>query len=174
MAHDYPYDFLRLGLALERADMTTRIIDVRSANLLDGNLRSGDGPSDLAPFENIQWMSVLRSLSGYQVYRQTVRGPVSHADVLRFLLTDTRFPRSIAFCLTQMDTLLRRLPRSSTITRDIQKLVDELEHVDIDRLDRQALHRYTDELQVGFGTLHDRISTTYFLTGPAANTGTPA
>ena len=113
-------------------------------------------------------MSVLRSLSGYQVYRQTVRGPVSHAEVLRFLLTDTRFPRSIGFCLAQMDTLLRRLPRSSAITRDIRKLVDDLEHVDFDRLDRQALHRYTDELQIGFGTLHDRISATYFLTGPAA------
>jgi len=124
-------------------------------------------------FDGRTWRTVFSDRT-YQVYRQTVRGPVSHADVLRFLLTDTRFPRSIGFCLAQMDTLLRRLPRSSTISRDIQKLVDELEHVDFDRLDRQALHRYTDELQVGFGRLHDRIAATYFLNGPATTTGAPA
>jgi len=163
MSHDYPYDFLRLGLALERADMTTRIIDVRSANLLDSGAKEDAGKADLAPFESIQWMSVLRSLSGHQMYRQTVRGPVSHADVLRFLLTDRRFPRSITFCLTEMDATLHRLPRSSALTRGIRKLAEQIEHVDFDRLDRQALHRYTDELQVGFGELHDQISRTYFL-----------
>jgi uncharacterized alpha-E superfamily protein len=165
MSHDYPYDFLRLGLAIERADMTTRIIDVRSANLLDGGVRSDDDKADLAPFEAIQWMSVLRSLSAYQMYRQTVRGPVSHADVLTFLLTDRRFPRSISFCLTEVDAILHRLPRSSALIRVIRRLVDELGHVDSDALDRQALHRYTDDLQIGFGALHDQISKTYFLTG---------
>ena len=58
--------------------------------------------------------------------------------------------------------------RQAVDVRCAAQLVDDLEHVDFDRLDRQALHRYTDELQIGFGTLHDRISATYFLTGPAA------
>lgn len=165
MAHDYGYDFLRLGLAIERADMTTRIIDVRSANLLGGSAAVQGQDAPLTPFENIQWMSVLRSLSAYQVYRQTVRGPVSHADVLRFLLTDRHFPRSISYCLAEMDTRLRRLPRSSTLTRGIRKLAQDLERVDYESLDRDGLHRYTDELQVGFAELHDQISSTYFLTG---------
>jgi len=174
MAHDNAYDFLRLGLAIERADMTTRIIDVRSANLLGDSVKSVDGgeaaTAALTPFENIQWMGVLRSLSAYQVYRQTVRGPVSHADVLRFLLTDKHFPRAISFCLAEIDARLRRLPRSSPITRGIQKLARDLERVDFDSLDRGGLHSYTDELQVGFGALHDQISSTYFLTGVGAAT----
>jgi uncharacterized alpha-E superfamily protein len=168
MSHDYPYDFLRLGMSIERADMTTRIIDVRSANLLGGRVADAEGHANLAPFENIQWMSVLRSLSAHQMYRQTVRAPVSHADVLRFLLTDKRFPRSISFCLAEMAAILRRLPRSTTIVRNLQGLLDEIAHVDFDRLDRDALHGYTDELQVGFGTLHDQISNTYFLAGVAS------
>ncbi|MBC7781448.1 MAG: alpha-E domain-containing protein, partial [Proteobacteria bacterium] len=168
MSHDYPYDFLRLGLALERVDMTTRIIDVRSANLLGAVVTPDMANADLAPFENIQWMSVLRSLSAYHMYRRTVRGPVSHADVLRFLLSDKYFPRSITFCLAEMDATLRRLPRSSTLARSIQKMIDQLDHVDYDALDQPALHRYTDELQVGFGALHDQISATYFLPGVPA------
>ncbi len=169
MSHDYPYDFLRMGLSLERADMTTRIIDVRSANLL-GRRGSSDGGTDLAPFDNIQWMGVLRSLSAYQMYRQTVRAPVSNTDVLRFLLTDARFPRSISFCLAELSAILRRLPRGQALSRSVQTLVDEITHVQFDRLDSEALHGYTDELQIGFAAVHDQISRTYFLTGVAGAT----
>lgn len=161
MSHGYPHDFLQLGLMIERADMTTRIIDVRSANLL-GNGSANEGPG-LAPFGTIQWMSVLRSLSGLQMYRQTVREPVSHAGVLRFLLTDRLFPRSIRFCLDTIESTLRRLPRSAERVREVRAMAQDLDRVDFAALDREALHRYTDELQVGFGRLHDSISATYFL-----------
>lgn len=98
------YDFLRLGRSLERADMTTRILDVRSANLIP---QQGD---DLNPFENIQWMSVLNSLTAYQMYRQQVRLRVRGPDVLRFLLKDPLFPRSIYHCLLAMEECLAGLP----------------------------------------------------------------
>ena len=77
-----------IGRQLERAAMTTRIIDVRSANLLPRS------PGELTPFENIQWMSVLKSLTGYQMYRQHVRLRIRGPDVLRFLLQDRHFPRA--------------------------------------------------------------------------------
>ena len=79
MNHDEGYDFLRLGRNLERADMTTRIIDVRSASLLP------DVEDRQAPFENIQWMSVLKSLTGYQMYRREMRLRIKRQDVLQFL-----------------------------------------------------------------------------------------
>lgn len=161
MSHGYPHDFLQLGLMLERADMTTRIIDVRSANLLGD--AGGNGAPDLAPFSTIQWMSVLRSLSALQMYRQTVRAPVSHAGVLRFLLTDRLFPRSIRFCLDTLAATLRRLPRGAELARETAALAAQIDAVDFEALDREALHRYTDELQVGFGQVHDSISATYFL-----------
>ena len=87
--------FLIVGRQLERADMTPRIIDVRSANLLP---RSAE---DLKPFETLQWMSVLKSLTGYQMYRQHVRLRIRGPDVLSFLLQDQLFPRSVACCCTE-------------------------------------------------------------------------
>src|SRR5690606_8592439 len=67
MNQDQGYLFIRMGRNLERADMTSRIVDVRTANLLTGeNL-------ELRPFENIQWMSVLKSLTAYQMYRQAMQ-----------------------------------------------------------------------------------------------------
>ena len=64
MNHDAGYEFLRLGRVIERADMTARIIDVRTATLIP------DERTGLRPFENIQWMSVLKSLTAYQMYRR--------------------------------------------------------------------------------------------------------
>lgn len=87
MTHDEGYEFLRIGRNLERADMTTRIIDVRSGSLLP------ELPEEVLPFENIQWMSVLKSLTGYHMYRRHERVVVRRSDVLRFLLQERRFPR---------------------------------------------------------------------------------
>ncbi|MFU8832311.1 MAG: alpha-E domain-containing protein, partial [Wenzhouxiangella sp.] len=61
MSQDDAYSFILIGRYLERADMTTRIIDVRSASLLP------ELSGELTPFENIQWMSVLKSLTAYQM-----------------------------------------------------------------------------------------------------------
>ncbi|HVT36652.1 MAG TPA: alpha-E domain-containing protein, partial [Nevskiaceae bacterium] len=65
MSHDIGFSFLRLGTNIEQADMTTRIIDVRSADLI--RPKTGE---DLLPFQNIQWMGVLRSLSAQQMYQR--------------------------------------------------------------------------------------------------------
>ena len=61
------HTFSTLGRNLERADMTSRIVDVRSAQLLPAET------PELRPFETVQWMSVLKSLSGYQMYRLKMR-----------------------------------------------------------------------------------------------------
>ncbi|BBM05609.1 hypothetical protein HAALTHF_25300n [Vreelandella aquamarina] len=58
LSHGPARTFIKLGRQLERADMTTRIVDVRSASLLPQN------PEELLPFENLQWMSVLKSPDG--------------------------------------------------------------------------------------------------------------
>ena len=75
LSHGPARTFIELGRQLERADMTTRIVDVRSASLLPQN------PEELLPFENLQWMSVLKSLTAYQMYRQQVRLRVPAATV---------------------------------------------------------------------------------------------
>ena len=96
------YIFSLLGRNLERADMTSRIVDVRSAQLLPAET------PELRPFESVQWMSVLKSLSGYQMYRLRMRTRVKRTDVLQFLLRDDQFPRSCQFCLMQLERLAQR------------------------------------------------------------------
>ena len=105
MLHDVGYDFLRMGRNLERAEMTTRIIDVRSANLLEEH-------EGLTPFENIQWMSVLKSLTAYQMYRRNIQVRVRRKDVLKFLLKDKKFPRSFFHTLLEVKSCLQNLPRN--------------------------------------------------------------
>ena len=84
---------MELGRNIERADTTTRILDVGS--LLLTEKRS----SVLRSHEGVIWMNILRSMNAYQMYRQEVRRKVVGEEVVKFLIHDKSFPRSFAFCL---------------------------------------------------------------------------
>lgn len=150
------YAFLRLGRHLERADMTSRIIDVRSASLLP----------DLSPehsaFENIQWMGVLKSLTAYQMYRQEMRIRINRSDVLEFLLTNEQFPRSLIHGLKQMGKCLKELPKSDEIEKQIDALADELSKLDTHELKQSRLHEVIDDIQQGLLNIHKAVNTQYF------------
>lgn len=158
LSYTQVHTFLMLGRNLERADMTTRIIDVRSANLLPRT------PDDLTPFENLQWMSVLKSLTGYQMYRQQVRLRVSGPDVLRFLLQDEAFPRAVACCMAGLSYSLEHLPRHDDVQALVDKALSQLLHKDMETLAREPdlLHDYVDDLQITFNELHTAIAKHYF------------
>lgn len=184
MSRTAAYDFVWLGRFLERADMTTRILDVRSANLLP---RAGQSATlklaqeqdridssqtqattvdrkEQNPFESIQWMSVLKSLSAYQMYRQQIRLRVGGPDVLRFLLQDESFPRAVSFCLKQLEICLQELPKNATPLAGIAALKQRLGAATVPDLahEHEALHEFIDNLQIGFGELHERIAAAYF------------
>jgi uncharacterized alpha-E superfamily protein len=156
MTHNYGYDFLRIGRNLERADMTSRIIDVRSANLLP------EESEDLPPYETIQWMSVLQSLSAYQNYRQQVQTRVQRSEVLKYLLQDIHFPRAFNHCIHEVHGSLKNLPRHMVPIRHLNHIIRSVETAEFDNISRKALHRYIDNLQLELGGLHDSISRTYF------------
>ncbi|MBK1717073.1 alpha-E domain-containing protein [Thiocystis violacea] len=156
MLHDQGYDFLHLGRFLERADMTTRIIDVRSANLLP------EETTELRPFETIQWVSVLKSLTGYQAYRRSEQIRVLRGPVLRFLFQHPAFPRSVNYSLESLRKGLEKLPRNESTLRVAGRLKRTLEGVEPRRLNQQQIHAFVDELQVGIGELHDEIARTWF------------
>lgn len=185
MSRTAAYDFVRLGHYLERADMTTRILDVRSANLLSHARQSQNQSQSQSqnqnqsqtqiqtqtpppvqdeqdPFGSIQWMSVLKSLSAYQMYRQQVRARVNGPDVLKFLLQDEYFPRAVAFCLRQLDICLRKLPRHAAALATLAALRQKLNAAAVPELTREGLHDFIDEVQVGLGELHDQIAAAYF------------
>jgi len=145
-----------LGRNLERADMTSRIVDVRSAQLLPAET------PELRPFEAVQWMSVLKSLSGYQMYRLRMRTRVKRTDVLQFLLRDDQFPRSCQFCLMQLERSLNELPRSEGVLEVLATAARFVESAPLATLDQPGLHDLIDKLQLHINNVHNMIAEIYF------------
>lgn len=156
MTHDEGYDFLRMGRNLERADMTTRIVDVRSATLLP------EMPEDMTPFENLQWMSVLKSLTAYQMYRREMRLRIRRPDVLKFLFQEKRFPRAVFHTLCEVEACLKDLPHNEKPLALLTKLKRKLLRAKLQELDQQKLHDFIDELQLGMSKIDNCITDTYF------------
>ena len=150
--------FLMIGRQTERADMTTRIIDVRSANLLPRN------SDDFTPFETLQWVSVLKSLTGFQMYRQHIRLRVRGPDVLRFLLQDQQFPRAVACCIYRISRELETLPGSARALEAADHCLAHLTEADVSLLavEPEKLHQYIDDIQQDISQLHDQIADTWF------------
>jgi len=157
MLHDHGYDFIRMGRNLERSDMSVRIIDVRSANLLP---KASD---ELSPFENIQWMSVLRSLSGYQMYRRSMQVRVRRHEVLQFLFHNEQFPRALRHSLGEVEICLNNLPRNRNALACVNKLKKLIADGKPEDLDQQDLHRFIDDIELELIGLHETIAETYFL-----------
>lgn len=161
MSQNNASDLIRIGRNLERADMSTRIVDAGLVNLLP-HLSAG-GTEVLEPYDNILWMSVLRSLSAYQMYRQHVRDRVNASAVVKFLLQNEEFPRAVARCLKQLEQCLWALPNSENVLSTIVNIQQKLDEADVDELLKSGLHEYIDELQLEIGTLHTKIAETWFL-----------
>lgn len=156
MTHDEGYDFLRMGRNLERADMTTRIVDVRSASLLP------EMSEDLSPFENIQWVSVLKSLTAYQMYRREMRIQVRRPDVLRFLLQERRFPRAFYHTIGEVENCLLHLPHNEKPLKILTRLQKKVLAAKPEKLRQEELHVFVDDMQLGLAKLHEQITKSYF------------
>lgn len=159
MLHDAHWEILRLGNHVERADMTTRIIDVRSADLFASR-------HALVPFADIQWRSVLRSAFAMQSYNASVRGPVTAPRALEFLFKDERLPRSYLRCLRSVRRSLLALPRRREPVRLCNAAIDMIETTDVGHLGEPdqaaALHDFIDQCQLRLGGLHAAIDSAYF------------
>jgi len=157
MLRDAGYQFLRVGRSLERADMTTRIVDVRTENLLP------EETTELRPFETIQWMSVLKSLSAYHMYRRKMQVQVRRSEALRFLFLDNEFPRSVLYCLNAVEEGLGAIEHDRDAPRALRTLARKVARTKVQGLSHDALHDFIDELQVGLTGIHQRIAEVYFL-----------
>jgi uncharacterized alpha-E superfamily protein len=155
MLHDASWQFFRLGNFIERADMTTRIIDLRTANLLANQ-------TELAPFADIQWRSVLNSLDAMQSYTVSMQNPVNQEDVLEFLLKNDDLPRSLLRCLNTIRNCLRSLPNNKDSLETINKMRRQLTRARVRNLEDERLHRYVDARQKQLFQLHQKITNQYF------------
>ena len=92
MTHNEAWHFIRLGRNLERADKTTRILDVKYFILLPSVRDVG------TPYDDVQWTAVLKSVSGFEMYRKR-HGRISPERIVEFLLLDGEFPRALRYCI---------------------------------------------------------------------------
>lgn len=157
MNHDQGYSFLLLGRNIERADMTTRIIDVRTENLLPTE------SAELQPFETIQWVSLLRSLSGYQMYRRSMQARVRRGDVLIFLFQSQDFPRSIRHNLCNIERSLKTLPNHGPAVRILYEIKTKILSTEVEKMKCSPLHNFIDQVQIALDQVHSEIKNTWFL-----------
>ncbi len=162
MSHNQAYSFIELGRKLERADMTSRLVDVGSINLLPAFSEKTEKHSFIEPYENIIWINVLRCLGAFQAYRQQVHNRVSGNLVVRFLLQDEEFPRAIGFCLSALVENLERLPNNDDVKRAVARVKRITREVDVESLLEKGLLEFIDELQISIADIHEEISRIWF------------
>ncbi len=157
MSRDEAYQMLRLGRAVERADMTTRVLDVRAVALLRGHPGNGQAGND---HDEVQWAAVLRSLSALQAYHRRRRGPILGHPTVTFLVCDPDFPGSIAHCLGEVSAVACDIPRSESVdaaARAAQRTVELVAAAPLDKL-----HDGLDDLQLALSMVHEAVEATYF------------
>jgi uncharacterized alpha-E superfamily protein len=155
------WHFARLGRMLERADKTSRILDVKYFLLLPPGIGVG------TTVDQLGWTALLNSASALQMYRQ-LHHVTSPANVAKFLLLNRDFPRSIQHCVVEAQRSLHALTGSpvGTYRSEAERLMGQLraslDYADIEQIMKGGLHEYVDGLQVQFNGIGDAIQTLFF------------
>lgn len=147
MTHGEAWRFIQAGKFIERADCTSRILDLKYHILLPSGEQVG-GHVDIS-----QWMYVLRSCSAMEAYLKIRRGDVTPWGVAEFLICHDEFPRSIRFCVDRLDSVLHDISRtqeghfSNEPERQSGLLRSQLDYATVDGIFREGLHEYLDGVQ---------------------------
>ena len=163
LSRDLSWQFSRLGRLIERADKTTRILDVKYFLLLPSPEEVG------GVLDELQWISLLRSAGAYQMFRQAEMGVITPKAVAGFLLLDPAFPRSVRYCLARIhETLLMVAGRSVPGAPDELECLSGLtlarwSYTKIDELVAGGLHEAIDSVQTDLNNLHGLIHDRYFV-----------
>jgi uncharacterized alpha-E superfamily protein len=170
MTHGEDWDFIQVGKYLERADMTTRILDANDEIFIRQPATSETGGT-------LQWSAILRSCSSHDAYRKFYVAQVEPDKVVEFLILNEFFPRSIRFCAQSLDDALRRISGSAGeyFTNQAEKLtgrfVAEMNFSALEDIKTVGMHKYMDEIQIKLNSIGEAIYKTYLFfpsTEPAA------
>jgi uncharacterized alpha-E superfamily protein len=179
MSHGEAWNFARIGMMIERADKTSRILDVKYFMLLP--------QADLVntPIDNIQWTAVLKSASAFEMFRKA-HHQITPRNVANFLIFDSLFPRSIRHCITKAQVCLHRIAVApggipkidgesygsihNLAEKRLGRLNADLEYTDIDEVIDQGMHEYLDSLQTRLNEVDAAIGTTFFNLKPLIET----
>ena len=166
MSRDAAYHFLRAGRYLERADMTSRIVDVGTANVFPWGAGGRDemgAVRDSDPYASILWMNVLRSLNALQMYRRQVPERICAEEVVAFLLQDESFPRAVANCLVALQSCLGHLPGNEAAAITVTAAIAEVGQANVAALlQEDGIHEFVDRMQIEFNALHAVINASWF------------
>lgn len=157
MPHDAAWEFMRLGRYLERADMTTRNLDAGVAAVL----QTEDDEFSVNSHQII-WGNVLRSLNADQSYRRTCRASVSSRLVVHYLLQDSEFPKSVAYCITRLIDSCKHLPHAEGLLTELRTIYDKIIGLSDDEFSGEPLREYLNELQILIGHVHHSIAQAWF------------
>lgn len=161
MSHGEGWNFARMGRMIERADKTSRILDVKYYILLPRIADVG------TPFDSIQWAALLRSASALEMYRKKYHH-ILPEKVADFLILDREFPRSIHYCLNKAEESLRAISASAAGTfqnpaeRLLGRLRSEFTYAKIEEIIRLGMHEYLDGFQTKLNTVGDAVFNTFF------------
>jgi uncharacterized alpha-E superfamily protein len=140
--------FSQAGKFLERADKTSRILDVRYQSLPERGL-----PTSISQTEALGWSAILRSCSAWDAYKSIHGADVHPRHVAKFLLFNEDFPRSTRFCVSELNSALRRISGvpSGRFCNEAEKLAGrleaELQFSTVEEIFDQGLHCYLDQFQ---------------------------
>ena len=146
------FNFIKLGRFIERADMLSRIIE-------DQILRKENHVNKY--YQNLQWSSVLRSVNGFESFKTINKDNLSQEVVLKFLIMEKLFPRSLKYCVEKLLEVQKYLPKSSLVKKDISILLEDFSNDELFRNDKKML-KLLDNFQLGLINVDKAINDRFF------------
>jgi uncharacterized alpha-E superfamily protein len=165
VSHNEAWYFTSVGRRLERADKTTRVLDVKYFILLPSVADVG------TPFDDAQWSALLKSVSGFEMYRKKY-GRIAPDRIVEFLLLDGEFPRAVRYSIGRADQALHAItgtPRggfSCASEQRIGLLRSELDFARVEAILEGGLHEFFDALQTKMNTIDECIGNDFFAQRP--------
>lgn len=165
MTHGEGWHFGRMGRLIERADKTSRMIDVKYFVLLPRVDYVG------SPYDSLQWAALLKSLSAFEMYRKRYH-QIIPKHVAEFLILDRQFPRSMRYSVIKAEESLHVITGSPSATfsnlaeQRVGRLRAELDYADIQETLDAGLHEYLDGFQIKLNDFGSAVFKTFFDLSP--------
>ncbi|GAP38510.1 alpha-E domain-containing protein [Piscinibacter sakaiensis] len=180
MLQDEAFHFLRIGSFLERADNTARLLDVKfhavETEYFGGSIggsasqvqSQGSGVAEVdREIDFYHWSAILRSVSGFEVYRKAYRNVIRPEKVAELLILRQDMPRSLAACMNEVLSNLHRVAneQSGETLRQAGRLYSDLQYGRIDEILATGLHAYLTQFLERVNAIGGGISRDFLVPG---------
>jgi uncharacterized alpha-E superfamily protein len=162
LIHNEGWLFSQVGKFVERADKTSRILDLRYQTPSEYGV-----PVSASDADALEWSAILRSCSAWDAYKSIYGAEVNPRLVAEFLLFNEDFPRSVRFCVAELNRALRRISgvAEGRFCNGGEKLagrlVAELQFSTVDEIVEQGVHAYLDQLQTKLNDIGGAVFDAY-------------